>query len=50
MNVRPFGSLKLLVEKSFKICVFSLFFSAIKENYFTYLKKNQHQMKEKDIL
>jgi hypothetical protein len=27
MNLRPFGSLKFLVENSLKICVFCIFFS-----------------------
>jgi hypothetical protein len=35
LNLKSFGSLKILVENSLKICVFS----AIKAKYFMYLKK-----------
>ncbi len=37
MNLGPFGSLKFLVENSFKICVFKK--KTKKAKYFMYLKK-----------
>jgi hypothetical protein len=38
LNLGPFGSLRIFVENSLKICVFSIFL-AIKVKYFMYLKK-----------
>jgi len=49
MESKVIWKFKFLAENSFKICVF-LIFSAKKNKNYMYLKKNQYQMKEKEIL
>jgi hypothetical protein len=51
LNLGPFGSFKILVENSLKICVFFLIFSNNKGKiFYVFTKTNQYQMKYKKIL
>jgi hypothetical protein len=50
LNLRPFGSLKLLVENSLKICGFFIFFSNKGKIFYVFKEKINTKRREKDFI
>jgi hypothetical protein len=50
LNLKPFGNLNFLAENSLKTCVFFIFFKNKGKIFYVLKKKNQDQMKDKEIL
>jgi len=50
LNLGLFGSFKILVENSLKICVFFIFINNKSKIFYVFILKNQYQMKDKNIL